>query len=262
MSKRENPTRRALAAGKLTIGAFQVLADPAASELMLLGGMDWVMIDAEHRGFSPETIEQVVRGVQVCGPDKGAFVRVPTLDRVPIQHSLEAGADGVVVPLVNSKEQAEEVAALTHYPPRGTRGLNAVTRAAGWGVKDPKQYVKDTDADVIVAVQIETTEALDALDDIAGVDGVDMLYVGPADLSHSLGVTAEFAHPKLREAMDRVFRVGREKGKWLGVLAPNTEFAEWSVERGVRFLTYLSDSRLLRGNVEAQLPALRALGAD
>lgn len=254
MSRIENnPLRAALAAGRVTVGAFQVLTDPASTELLLNAGLDWVLIDGEHRPMNPETVEQLVRTAHYCGADKSAMVRVPQLSRSHLQHALESGADAVLVPLVNSAEEAREAGALCRYPPAGSRGLNFVTHASGWGVPDPAAYAKAANASAVVAVQIETRGALDAVEGIAAAEGVDMLYVGPTDLSHGLGITAQFDHPDLRAAMERVFTVAKKAGKWLGVLAPNPAFAKWCVERGVTFLTVKSDARMLTASVQSEL---------
>ncbi|MCZ7645094.1 MAG: aldolase/citrate lyase family protein [Planctomycetota bacterium] len=258
---RKNPIRAALARKRLSVGIFQLLADRASTEVLLGNGFEWILVDAEHRPLNPETVEDLVRAAQGCGPDKGAFVRVRETGRGAIQYALETGADGVLVPLVGSREQAEEVAALTHYPPQGTRGLNGGTRAAGWGQKDPAAYARAVNRNLVVAVQIETVSGLEAVEGIAAVKGIDMLYIGPFDLSHGMGLTGQLDHPEVRKAFARVFAAGRKHGKWLGVLAPNVPFAQWCLGQGVRFLTYLSDTRLLKNSVQREVEALRGLRA-
>src|SRR5262245_48949681 len=125
-----NPLRGALARGKLMLGSFQVLSDPAATEIVLGTGFDFVLIDAEHRPFQPETVEQLVRAAQGQGAQKTAVVRIPMLSRGAIQYALETGADGILAPLVNTREEAEAVVEFSRYPPEGSRGLNMSTRAA------------------------------------------------------------------------------------------------------------------------------------
>ncbi len=255
----KNPLRASLAQNKLTIGSFQAMIDPASSDILLGSGLDWVLVDTEHRPMGPETVERMVRAAHGVGPNKSVMVRVPSVQRGPIQHAREAGADALLVPLVNSKEEAEEVAALSHYPPKGTRGLNYATVASGWGVPDPKAYLDEVNREVVVGVQIETKEGLDNVEAIASVEGVDLLYVGPTDLSNALGLVGQLNHPDLRAAIERIFKVGLEHGKWLGVLAVDPEFAKWCVDRGVRLLTYTSDARFMKGAVQASLKQLEGL---
>lgn len=243
---RKNPLRTALARGRLLRGPFQLLSDPAVTEILLGAGFDFILVDAEHRPLNPETIEHLVRAAHGMGPRKSAVVRVPSIQRGAIQYALETGADGILVPLVRSPEEAAAAVSLCRYPPLGTRGLNGIARAAGWGHPDPGAYARAANRQLVVAVQIETPEALDQVEKIAALKGVDMLYVGPFDFSHGLGLSGQLGHKEVRAAISRVFQVGRRHGKWLGVLAPDRDFATWCVAQGVRFLTYRADVRLLK----------------
>lgn len=247
--KTENPIRSALARGELLRGPFQLFSDRAVTEILLGAGFDFVLVDAEHRALNAETVEDIVRTAQGLG--KSAMVRVPMIARGPIQYILDSGADAILVPLVNSRAQAEEAVSLCRYPPAGTRGLNAGTRAAAWGTTDPGGYAARANQQTVVAVQIETRQGLEAVEEIAAVDGVDMLYVGPFDLSHNLGLTGQLGHADVRAAIAKVFKTGRERNKWTGVLAPDLAFAKWCVGEGVRFLTFRSDIRFLKASVMA-----------
>lgn len=256
---RKNPLRARLSRGRVARGVFQLLADGAATEVLLGAGFDFVLVDAEHRPLNPETVETLVRAAQGQGPGKSAVVRVPALQRGAIQYALETGADGVLVPLVNSRAQAEEAVSLCRYPPLGTRGFNAGTRAASWGQPDAAGYARRANREVVVAVQVETVAGLEAVEEIAAVRGVDMLFVGPFDLSHSLGLTGQLGHRTVRAAIRHIFRVGRRRQKWLGVLAPDPAFAKWTLGQGVRFLTYRSDLRFLKSAAQASWDETAAL---
>jgi 2-keto-3-deoxy-L-rhamnonate aldolase RhmA len=259
MPDSKNSIRAALSQNKLLCGPFQVLTDRAVTEIMLNGGFDFVLVDAEHRPFNPETIEDILRTGKSCG--KSVMVRAPMIARGPAQYILDSGADAILFPLVNSRAQAEEALSLCRYPPQGSRGLNSATRAADWGAPDPAAYAANSNRELVVAVQIETRAGLDAVEEIAAVDGIDMLYVGPFDLSHNLGLTGQLGHADVRAAIARVFKVGAKHGKWLGVLAPDVAFAKWCVEQGVRFLTFRSDVRFLKASVAASLAELKDLRA-
>jgi 2-keto-3-deoxy-L-rhamnonate aldolase RhmA len=257
--KTNNPIRAALAKGQLLKGPFQLLADRAVTEIMLDAGFDFVLVDAEHRALNPETVEDLIRTAQGIG--RSAMVRAPMIARAPIQYILDSGADGILIPLVNSPAQAEEAVSYCRYPPQGTRGLNAATRNASWGTTDPGGYAEETNRDLVVAVQIETIAGLDAVDEIAAVEGIDMLYVGPFDLSHNMGLTGQLNHLDVRAAITKVFKAGRQRGKWLGVLAPDAAFAKWCVGQGVNFLTFRSDIRFLKASVTAGIAEIEGLRA-
>ncbi|MCW8132803.1 MAG: hypothetical protein KIS92_20825 [Planctomycetota bacterium] len=257
METTSNPIRAALAQGELLRGPFQLFTDRAVTEILLDAGFDFVIVDAEHRAFNPETVEDLVRTAQGIG--RAAMVRAPMIARGPIQYILDSGADAILVPLVNSAEQAREAVALCRYPPQGTRGLNAGTRNASWGTSDPGGYAAQTNRDLVVALQIETRDGLEAVDEIAAVEGVDMLYVGPFDLSHNLGLTGQLNHLDVRAAIAKVFKAGLARNKWLGVLAPDAAFAQWCVGQGVRFLTFRSDIRFLKASVAAGIAEIEHL---
>lgn len=249
MKNPANPIRTALARGDLMRGPFQLFTDPAVTEIMLDAGFDYILVDAEHRAYNPETVENLVRTAQGLG--RAAMVRVPMIARGAIQYVLDAGADGILVPLVNNAAQAKEAVSLCRYPPLGTRGLNAGTRNANWGTTDPGGFAAKTNQDLVIALQIETREGLQNVEEIAAVEGVDMLYVGPFDLSHNLGLTGQLGHADVRAAIAKVFQTGVARNKWLGVLAPDVAFAKWCVSQGVRFLTFRSDIRYLKSSVAA-----------
>lgn len=255
--KTSNPIRAALSNGQLLCGPFQLFTDRAITEIMLNAGFDFVLVDGEHRALNPETVEDIIRTAQGLG--RSAMVRAPMISRGPIQYILDSGADAILMPLVNSPAQAAEAVSLCRYPPQGTRGLNAGTRNADWGTSDPGGYAAETNRDLVVGIQIETRSGLEAVDEIAAVEGVDMLYVGPFDLSHNLGLTGQLGHPDVRAAISKVFKAGRERGKWLGVLAPDAAFAKWCVDQGVQFLTYRSDIRYLKSSVAASFAEIEAL---
>jgi 4-hydroxy-2-oxoheptanedioate aldolase len=253
----KNPIRAALSQNKLLCGPFQMLSDRAVTEIMLGVGFDFVLVDAEHRALNAETIEDIIRAAQGAG--KACMVRAPMIARGPIQYILDSGADAILIPLVNTAAQAREAVSLCRYPPQGSRGLNSATRNANWGAADPAEYVAQSNRELVVAVQIETTAGLDALEEIAAVDGIDMLYVGPFDLSHSLGLTGQLGHADVRAAIARVFKAGIKSKKWLGVLAPDVAFAKWCTDQGVRFLTFRSDVRFLKASVTAGFAELKEL---
>jgi 2-keto-3-deoxy-L-rhamnonate aldolase RhmA len=253
----KNPIRARLSQNKLCCGPFQLFSDRAVTEIMLGAGFDYVLVDAEHRALNAETVEDIVRTAQGVG--KACMVRVPMIARGPVQYILDSGADGILIPLVNSAAQAREAVSLCRYPPEGTRGLNSATRNANWGAPNPAEYAATANRELVVAVQIETRAGLDAVEEIAAIEGIDMLYVGPFDLSHNLGLSGQLGHADVRAAIAHVFKTGLKHKKWLGVLAPDLTFAKWATEQGVKFLTFRSDIRFLKASVTAGLAEIKEL---
>ena len=200
--------------GQAVCGYWTELFSPAATEIMAAAGYDCTMIDLEHGAADLADAVAVMRalGGSGCTP----LVRVPDNDAAWIKRVLDAGAEGVMVPAVNSREAAEAVVAACHYAPRGIRGMAApIVRAAGYGV-DWQGYVRDITENVLVICQVETREAVENADEIAAVEGLDMIFIGPFDLSGSLGHLGEPDHPDVRAAITRVEAAAKGSGCLLG----------------------------------------------
>ncbi len=238
---RKNPIRTALAKDRVAKGAFQLMVAPAVTEMMLDAGFDFTLIDSEHRAMNPETIENLIRAAHARGSKKGAVVRISGIRRDAFQYALDAGADGILVPLVNTVEEAEQSVSYTRFPPQGSRGLNGRSRATDWGNADIPSYCKAVNREISLAIQIETVEALENVAAIAAVPGIDIIFVGPYDLSHSIGLTGQLGHKEVRSAIRSIFKAAKQAGKATGVLAPDTSFANWCIKQGVRFLIYRND---------------------
>jgi len=204
-------------------------------------GFDWFMIDTEHAHVNPETLASMVGLLGQGTPVP--LVRVGNVDQYLIKQALDSGAQGVLVPLVSTEAQARAAVSFAKYPPDGVRGI-AAAPASRYGVNLSK-YLRSANAETLVGVQIETTEALDHLEAIAAVDGVDLLFVGPQDLTLNLGLMDDRKHPKLREAMGRVADAARRHGKVAGTLVVDPEERKTAVELGFRFISLASDIRLL-----------------
>ena len=256
---RKNALRAALKTGRVCLGSFQLLNDLASTEILLGAGFEFTLIDAEHRGFDPHRVETLIVAAHGVGPDKAAMVRIKEISRGSVQYALDSGADGVLVPLVNSRNEAERVVEFCRYPPLGTRGLNSAARAARWGQPDAAAYAAHQNENTVVFVQIETAQGLENVEAVAQTPGLDGLFVGPMDLSHGMGLTGQFGHPKVRAAIAHVFQTGLENGKFLGVLAPDREFGEWCVKHGARFVVCLSDARYLKAATEKAVEEFKHL---
>ncbi len=204
-------------------------------------GFRWFMIDNEHAPVNPETMAAMV--AVLAGRGAAPFVRVGNVDQYLIKQALDAGARGILVPLVNSEAQARAAVTFAKYPPDGVRGA-AAAAASRYG-SELSTYLRTANSDTIVGVQIETEEALEHLEAIAAVKGVDLLFVGPTDLTLSLGLGDDRTNPKVREAMRRVVETAQRHGKVAGTLVVSAEEKRAAVEIGFRFISLASDVRFL-----------------
>ncbi len=238
----KNPLKEKLNRGEAVIGTFVGIGHPDVAEWLSRLGFDWLLLDGEHSPISLETLQVMMQGMNgsTCVP----LVRPQWNDPVIIKRVLDVGAYGVLIPWVNSKEQAEQAVSACKYPPQGLRGFGP--RRAG--MFDP-DYFSTANDEILVTVQIETGEALKNLDDIMAVPGIDACYIGPYDLSVSLGfgVPPKWDEPRYMAAIDRVLEVAARHGKPAGMFA-NMDNIEWALEKGFRFNSVDNDDIfLLRG---------------
>jgi 2-keto-3-deoxy-L-rhamnonate aldolase RhmA len=204
-------------------------------------GFEWFMIDTEHAPVNPETLAAMVALLGDGAP--APLVRVGNVDQYLIKQALDAGAQGVLVPLVGTAAQAKAAVSFAKYPPTGVRGA-AAAAASRYGV-ELSSYLRSANESTLVGVQIETQEALDNLEAIAGVNGVDILFVGPQDLTLSLGLLDDRKNPKVRAAMRSVVEACERNGKVPGTLVIDPEEKRVAVDLGFRFISLASDVRFL-----------------
>lgn len=204
-------------------------------------GFDWFMIDTEHASVNPETLAAMVSLLGEGGPTP--LVRVGNVDQYLVKQALDAGSHGVLVPLVSTEAQAKAAVSFAKYPPDGVRGI-AAAAASRYGM-ELSSYLRSANTETLVGVQIETREALDNLEAIASVTGVDILFVGPQDLTLSLGLLDDRKNPKVRDAMRRVVEACERHGKIPGTLVIDAEEKAVAVKLGFRFISLASDVRFL-----------------
>jgi 2-dehydro-3-deoxyglucarate aldolase/4-hydroxy-2-oxoheptanedioate aldolase len=236
----------------LTIGTFLGMAAPMAAEIAAVGGFDWVLLDLEHGGGSEDLIGPTV----VAGKAYGipTLVRVESPDRIRIGRALDAGASGVMIPRIENVDQVLDVVAHMSYPPFGNRGVATYNRSAKWGRDLSGLTEKSKQACII---QIETLKALENVEDIAKIDGVDLLFVGPLDLSFALGIPRDFKSPKFVEAAARVIAAATANNKVAGILAADAALAEFFIEQGFKFIGIGSDATLLAGAISNLVSQLK-----
>ncbi|MEZ0448023.1 HpcH/HpaI aldolase family protein [Cellulomonas sp. ICMP 17802] len=250
MPLRLTPTFRdalATADGPL-VGMWVCSGSPLVAEICAGAGLDLLLIDMEH---SPNGLESVLAQLQaVAAYPVTPVVRVPSADPVTIKQVLDLGAQNLVVPMVSSADAARAVVEAVRYPPRGRRGVgSALARSARWNRVDG--YLEDADAHVSLVVQVETAEGVAAAEAIAAVDGVDGVFVGPADLAASMGLLGRQTHPDVVAAVHRAFDGVRAAGTPVGVNAFDPALARSYVDAGASFVLVGADVTLLaRGSEE------------
>ncbi len=229
------------------IGCFSALASPITTEILGLAGFDWILLDGEH---APNDVQTFIPQLMALKDSVSApMVRLPQNDTTVIKRLLDIGFYNLLVPFVESKEQAEYAVAATRYPPQGVRGVSVGHRSNGYGtITDYFQHINDN---ICVVVQIESQLALDNLDEILAVDGVDGVFVGPSDLAAALGHLGNPGHPDVQAAIKEVFEKGKAKGKSIGILAPVYEDAQRYIEWGANLVAVGSDLGAFRSATQA-----------
>jgi 2-keto-3-deoxy-L-rhamnonate aldolase RhmA len=227
-----------LRAGDPTLGTFLNLGSPLAAEACALAGFDWLLVDLEHGAGGEDAL--VGQLLAAAAHDVPVIVRTETAERIRAGRVLDSGAAGVMFPRLDTETEVAEALAHLRYPPLGDRGVATYNRACGFGLRT--DVLATANDDVIAVVQIESVAALENVDAIAAVAGVDVLFVGPRDLSHALGVPGRVDAPEFRAALERVVAAARAAGVSAGVLASGREAAEGYIEDGFGFVAVGSDS--------------------
>lgn len=250
----ENRTKAKLAAGEAAFGCFVRTPEPQLIEYVGMLGWDFLVFDAEHGPLQPREVEDLCRAIEPRGTTP--LVRVTTNDTPTILRFLDTGAHGVHVPWVNSAAEAEKAVRAVKYTPRGIRGL-AGSRASEWGLREPVgAYVQRANRETLVVIQVETQDAVDAIDDYLKVDGIDVLFLGPTDLSQSLGHPGQLDHPDVLAAMERVADAVIGSGVTLGIYAGTVDMTKAWLDRGARYFT-TSLEPFLREGMRAHLLQVR-----
>jgi len=243
----QNAFKRALKANRAQIGLWSSLSSHYTVEVIAGAGYDWILLDMEH---SPNDLESLLAQLQAAAPYPSApVVRVPWNDTVTIKRVLDVGAQSLLVPYVSTVAEAKQAVAATRYPPAGVRGVAGTTRATRFG--RVQGYARTAHQEICVLVQIETKEGLDNLEAICGVEGVDGVFIGPADLHASLGYTGETANPAVVPLMEEAMRRIRRAGRAPGYLSPVEADAKRMLAAGALFVAVGADVGLLARGAEA-----------
>jgi 4-hydroxy-2-oxoheptanedioate aldolase len=233
--------RRALD-GEILVGTWLVLGSSLTAEIAGNSGFDWVVLDMEHGMGANDSLLYQLQALS--GTSASPIVRVAQNDPVLIKRALDLGPAGIMAPMVNNAEDAERVVRAMRYPPQGIRGVTPYTRPADFGREFPKYFAAAND-DLICLVQIETQEGVENADQIAAVDGVDVLFIGPLDLTVGLGIMKQFDHPTYRAAVEKIVSACRKAGKVSGIILLDVEVPEDTVADGFTFIGRASDGSIL-----------------
>ena len=244
-----NPFKRALRDGRTQIGMWLALANPYTAEICATAGFDWLLIDGEH---APNDVRSVLAQLQALAAyPVSPVVRVVTGETALIKQLLDIGAQTLLVPMVESAEQARELVAAVRYPPRGVRGIgSAIARASRWSAI-PDYLATSGDDEICLLLQVESKAGLANLEAIAKVDGVDGVFLGPSDLSASFGYRGNPGHPEVVAAIENAIATIVACGNVAGLLTYDERLAKRYLELGARFVAVGAEVTLLAAGVRA-----------
>lgn len=251
----ENRFKTALLNDQLQVGCWLALASPYSAEAIARAGFDWLLIDGEH---APNDIPLILGQLQAIAPSPAsAVVRIPVGETWIIKQVLDLGCQTILVPMVESAEQARMLAAAMHYPPRGVRGIgSALARASQFaGIAD---YLATADDQVCLLVQVESRRGLAAIEEIAAVDGIDGIFVGPSDLAADMGRIGQPSHPEVKAAVEDAIRRIRACGKPAGVLAFDQAVVRGYIALGASFPAVSSDVTILTSGARQLAASFKA----
>jgi 2-keto-3-deoxy-L-rhamnonate aldolase RhmA len=252
----ETPMKARLAAGETLFGSFLTLGSPLAAESLGLAGFDWLLVDLEHGGGHESQLLGQLLGARAAGVH--GLVRVESDARSRAARVLDIGVEGVMCPQVNSVGAAEAWARALHYGPAGDRGIALFHRGARFGT-DPEAIQHAAERTLGIA-QIESPEAVESVEGIAAVDGIDVIFVGPSDLSYSMGMFRAFEDPRFRSAIERVVAAAEGAGKTAGIFLASVDEVERAVADGFRMIGIGSDGGYMMQAARATVAQARSIG--
>jgi len=239
---RKNKLKQLIREGGYAVGTFVKSNDPAVAEILGYSGLDFIVLDNEHVAMSRDSMINMIRGADTAGIVP--IVRVRENRPVEILQALDSGALGVQVPNVDTKEEAAALIESVKYNPIGKRGFSPTTRAAAYGLMDKKEYVALSNQETLVVAHCETTTCMDNLDEILTLDHLDVIFIGPMDLSQSLGVMGDASHPKVVESIEMIIRKVINAGKAVGIVSSPAQANDY-IAKGVQYLLISTDQGMI-----------------
>lgn len=240
---RENKVKKTLKAGGNVIGTFLKIHDPLVIEVLGLAGLDFVIVDNEHVSMSKESMVSLIRGAEVT--DIAPVIRVRENTSAEILQALDAGALGVQIPNVDTLDDAQKAVRSAKYFPNGNRGFSPGNRSAAYGMMDKSEYIKLANENTLLVYHCESVTSMNNLDEILKLEDLDVLFIGPEDLSQSLGIIGESNHPKLLESIETIINKVRAAGKAVGLVAPNAVKAKELMAKGVQYIAISTDQGMV-----------------
>ncbi|WP_431216426.1 HpcH/HpaI aldolase family protein [Puia sp. P3] len=230
--------KKRLKNGETVNGCWLNLGSSITAEIVGLSGFDWVLIDLEHGAGAEKDVLHQLQALEHT--PAAAVIRVESAQRQRIHRILDIGAEGIMVPRISNAEEAAAIASALHYPPDGSRGIAKMVRASGFGQNFP-EYYKNEKENILGVVQIETAEVLNHLDAVAATEGIDVLFIGPSDLSMELGIFGQLDHPLFRDALKATVSAAQKAGKAVGILLQNADDFRIYHELGIRMIACGAD---------------------
>ena len=246
--------RRRTLAGETLFGVWASLGSPGSAEILGRSGVDWVLVDMEHGNTTESELLAHLTAIEVSGA--AALVRPQSGERLRIGRALDLGAEGIIVPRLDTAAEVRETVTYLRYPPQGQRGVALVSRGARLGTVSHANVSKLND-DIVGIFQVESPSALAAAEEMASIDGVDCLFVGPADLSHSLGIPGQFANPVYQDALRSVVAACRKHGKAAGILLYDPATFKPHLDLGYTFVGLGADISFVNDGIKSALAAAR-----
>lgn len=255
MEEKKHNLKECLQILKISIGSWITIGHPSIAEIMAKAGFDWLTVDMEHSAITLQETQQLIQIIELYGISP--LVRVGENNFNLIKRVMDAGAHGVIVPMVNSKDDAMKAVSAAKYPPLGTRGVG-LARAQGYGLEFEK-YKDWVNKESIIIVQIEHIEAIKNLKEILNTAGIDGSIIGPYDLSGSLGYPGEFGHPEVKKAIERYETICKQLNKPMGIhiIPPDHKEVMKFIEKGYKFIAFSLDTLFLGAKCKKELLKIR-----
>jgi 4-hydroxy-2-oxoheptanedioate aldolase len=245
--------KKRLKQGETVNGCWLNLGSTITAEIVGLSGYDWVLLDLEHGAGSEKDILNQLQALEHT--PAAAIIRIEGSQRQRIHRVLDMGAEGIMCPRVNNLDDAKAVANGLHYPPEGVRGVAQMVRATGYG-KNFKTYYDNAKEDILGVVQIESVEVLDHLEEIASTDNIDVLFIGPNDLSMEMGIHGQYDHPRFKDALKATVSAAEKAGKAAGILIANPDDYQTYHHMGIRMIACGADATFVANGARAMAAKL------
>lgn len=251
----ENKLKKLIQKDEITYGVWNAINDTYIAEILAGAGYDWIVVDAEHSPFDQRTILTQIQAMAAY-PETQVIVRAPSADAVYLKKILDFGVQSILIPMVETVEQAEEMVQAVRYPPNGTRGVApSMARASRWGAVE--NYAQNADEEMCLILQIESKKGIENLEEISKIEGVDALFIGPADLSASYDHLGDTDHPEIEQVIQEALETIRKNGKVAGILALHENEVQAYADQGANFIGIGVDLLMLASAVRETIGKYR-----